>query len=47
MLSLRQDSVFVIIMEHEEIHRDNQPFHGMNLNFVQFKEKVLLSLCCG
>ena len=42
MLLLRQDAVFVMIMEHEERHRDNQPLNGMNFNFVQFKKKY----CC-
>ena len=34
MLALQQDAVLLIIMEHEEKHRDNEPFHGMNFNFV-------------
>ena len=48
ILSLRQDVAFVMIMEHEEdteIH--DQPLNGMNFDFVQLKEKVLLSLCCS
>ena len=47
VLQLAAGCFIVMIMEHEERHRDNQPFHGMNFNLVLFKEKILLSLSCG
>ena len=40
MLALWQDAVFVMIMGHEERHRDNQPFHGI----VQGKGAAVLVL---
>ena len=57
MLLLRLDVVFGMIMEHEERHSTQTmyvyvhtmfiPLDGMNVDFVQPTEKVLLSLCCS
>ena len=44
MLSLRQDAVMIMGME-EDTEINNQSLDGINFNFLQFKERVLLSLC--
>ena len=44
MLAVRQDAVFVMILEHEERYRDTESLHGMNFNFFSVQGKGTAAL---